>query len=78
VQHFQEGLRPEDVEKLKRLLSKADLVEKLLEYLERLENRNALEPLANLVISLKPLIEYVPDPRDLSEAIGRWMEDLSK
>lgn len=78
MQHFQEGLRPEDVEKLKRLLSKADLVEKLLEYLERLENRNALEPLVNLVISLKPLIEYVPDPRDLSEAIGRWMEDLSK
>ena len=49
-----------------------------MEYLERLGNRNALEPLVNLVISLKPLIEYVPDPRDLSEAIGRWMEDLSK
>jgi hypothetical protein len=44
VQHFQEGLRPEDVEKLKRLLSKADLVEKLLEYLERLENREQKRP----------------------------------
>lgn len=71
------GLTPEEIDKIKKLISRADVIERMLGYLEYLEDRRALEPLINMLVNMRPLIEYVPDPKEISEAIGRWMEDLS-